>query len=426
MTENTTIVYLDCSSGISGDMTAAALLDLGADETVLRNALASLPIGGYQIRISRVHKSGIAACDFNVILDAEHENHDHDMAYLYGQPDHAHEHRAQSPHAHEHHSLAEITGILHRAQLTDRARDTAIRIFTILAQAEAQAHGTAIDKVHFHEVGAVDSIVDITAAAVCLDNLGITDVIIPALHEGTGTVRCQHGILPVPVPAVANIIQAHGIPLHITHAKGEYVTPTGAAIAAAVRTSGTLPESFTIQKTGIGAGKREQELPGLLRAMIITPQQKTAPDTDTIYKLETNLDDCTGEALGYVMEQLFAAGARDVQYMPVFMKKNRPAYLLTVLCQKDDIPAMESVIFAQTTTIGIRRVRMERTVLRRTLRTLHTPLGSVQVKECALPSAAGTRLYPEYESVAELCKKTGQPYQDVYACIVSEIAKQIP
>lgn len=437
-------LYLECYSGISGDMVTAALLDLGADEAVLRKALASLPLDGFSIKISRVKKSGLDACDFDVVLDAAHENHDHDMAYLYGDyHEHTHEHHhdheehhADAPHGHdhnahhhEHRGLHEILEILNRAELTDRARATAVRIFTILGKAEAKAHGATLETVHFHEVGAVDSIVDITAAAVCLDNLGIEDVIIPVLYEGTGSVRCAHGVLPIPVPAVANIAAAEHLNLHITGAKGEYVTPTGAAIAAAVRTSDQLPAEFTVAKIGLGAGKREQELPGLVRAMLIRPAGSAYAAQDVICKLESNIDDTTGEALGYVMERLLAAGARDVQYSPVYMKKNRPAYLLTVLCLEEDIPALEEIIFAETTTIGIRRVRMERSILKRRLRTVQTSLGEVQVKECEVPCCAEEELtgstekrcYPEYESVKEICRRTGRSYQNVTRQILHEL-----
>ena len=458
-------LYLECCSGISGDMVAAALLDLGADEAVLRRALASLPVSGFEVKISRVKKSGLDACDFDVVLDAAHENHDHDMAYLYGHTaahchehdhehchahehdhhhdhehtvgggipdaphDHHHDHEHDHHHHHEHRGLAEILDILNHADLTDRARATAVRIFTILGEAEAKAHGATLDTVHFHEVGAVDSIVDITAAAVCLDNLGVDEVIIPVLYEGVGTIRCAHGILPVPVPAVANIAAAEHLNLHITGAKGEYVTPTGAAIAAAIRTGETLPPEFTVQKIGLGAGKREQELPGFVRAMLIEPTGCSQTAQDTICKLETNLDDCTGEALGYVMERLMAAGARDVYYAPIYMKKNRPAYLLSVLCLQEDVPAMEQILFAETTTIGIRRIKMERCVLKRRLCTMQTSLGSVQVKECELPAdgngaAVKTRRYPEYESVKELCKNKGCTFQDAYRKILTEIEKE--
>ena len=205
-----------------------------------------------------------------------------------------------------------IRQIIAAADMTENARKISLDIFEILAQAEAKAHNVPAEEVHFHEVGAVDSIVDILSVAVCLDNLGITDVIVPVLYEGIGTIRCQHGILPVPVPAVTNIVQQCGLDLKITQVKGELVTPTGAAIVAAVRTGKTLPENFEIEKIGIGAGKRTYECPGILRAMLIrnTDSDQSSDDKDVIYKLETNIDDCSGEVLGFVMERLFEAGVQ--------------------------------------------------------------------------------------------------------------------
>lgn len=295
--------------------------------------------------------------------------------------------------------------------MTDRAKATALRIFDILARAEAKAHGKGLEEVHFHEVGAVDSIVDIAAAAVCLDDLDVTEVIVPRLCEGQGTVRCQHGILPIPVPAVANIVQMHGLTLQMTEVHGELVTPTGAAIVAAVRTRETLPEHFTIERIGMGGGKRNYERPSILRAMLI--REETAHKGQDIYKLETNIDDCTGEVLGHVMEILFERGAADVSYTPVFMKKNRPAYLLTVLCAGDKVKQMEEIIFRETTTIGIRRARMERTVLKREMETVRLPEGEIRVKKCILPDGT-VRRYPEYETVAALARETGRPLQDIW------------
>ncbi|MCR5785784.1 MAG: LarC family nickel insertion protein [Eubacterium sp.] len=279
-------LYLECYNGISGDMTVAALLDLGADKELLLEALNSLKISGYTTKITRVKKSGLCACDFDVILDED--NHDHDMEYLYGH-DHHHEHEnhehhnghhhghdhhhSDMPHEHHHHhehrGLKEITDIIEGGDLSKGARDLALKIFNILGKAESKAHGTDIENVHFHEVGAIDSIVDIVSVAVCMDNLGITDVIVPELYEGTGHVRCQHGLMPVPVPAVVNIAADAGLKLHITDREGELVTPTGAAIVAATITKDVLPESFRILKVGVGAGKRDYKIPPLLRAMII-------------------------------------------------------------------------------------------------------------------------------------------------------------
>lgn len=445
MTMEKKILYLECESGISGDMTVAALLDLGADQEALERALQSLPVDGFHTVVSRVKKAGLDMCDFDVVLNQAHENHDHDMEYLHGQESihpeehfhvhgegshtHGGAHTGEGPHthggahmeeahhvhgghAHEHRGLPEILHIIEHADLTERAKETASRIFRILAAAEAKAHGVPEDQVHFHEVGAVDSIVDIVAAAVCLDDLGITDVVVTRLNEGQGTIRCQHGILPVPVPAVMNIAEAHRLPLHVTETKGELVTPTGAAIVAAIRTGSRLPDVFTVEKMGMGAGKRSYDRPGMLRAMLIRDE---AEERDLIYKLETNIDDCTGESLGYAMDRLMEAGARDVHYTPVYMKKNRPAYQLNVICAGEDIDRMEEIIFRETTTIGIRRIPMERTVLRREMRTVQTPLGEAQVKVCTY---GGTeRYFPEYNSVTALCRAHGRSYQEVYQMI---------
>ena len=430
-------LYLECYSGISGDMTVAALLDLGADQRVLEDVLGSLPVQGFEIKVSRVKKSGIDACDFDVILDKEIDGHDHDMEYLHGQghedgtrhgqgheheqghddeSSHAHSHGHSHELSHHHRGMREICQIIEASKMTDGARRTALAIFEILAEAEAKAHNVPVEEVHFHEVGAVDSIVDILSVAVCLDNLGITEVIVPVLYEGTGTIRCQHGILPVPVPAVTNIVQQCGLELKITPVSGELVTPTGAAIVAAVRTSCKLPENFTIEKTGMGAGKRNYECSGILRAMLINTEVSDSDHSDHIYKLETNIDDCSGEILGFVMERLFEAGARDVHYTPVYMKKNRPAWLLTVICKEEDIQGMEALIFAETTSIGIRRVRMERTILPRKKIKVMIPFGEVEVKICGPEGAQ--KCYPEYESLAKICRKTGISYSEAYQMAV--------
>ena len=438
-------LYLECYTGISGDMMVAALLDLGADKNILDKALKSINLEGFNIKISRVLKNGIDACDFNVILDSTHENYDHDMEYLYGEKEkgkfhtdtikfdeHSHNwddenkhvHKKENfrcrshedKHIHEHRGLSEILNIIDNGDITNKAKRIASDIFTILAKAEAKAHGVDIEKVHFHEVGAIDSIVDIISVAVCLDNLDINEVIVPVLYEGKGFVRCQHGMLPIPVPAVSNIVADNKLQLHTTNTEGELITPTGAAIVASIITSNKLPERYSIKKIGLGAGKREYERPSILRAMIIEDESL---DSDLIYKLESNIDDCTGEALGFVMERLFECGARDVNYFPCYMKKNRPAYQLNVICRREDIETLENIIFHETTTIGIRRQPMERSVLKRELIKVQTSLGEVQVKVCNLPS--GKRVYPEYSSIVDICKSTGLSYQHVYDVIKREV-----
>ena len=298
-------LYFECNTGISGDMVVAALIDLGVDQEKLKTALNSLSLEGYSISVTDVERNGIRCCDFDVILDQD--NHDHDMQYLYGH-EHAHEHthsheehehshkhtpshdesahshdHEEHPHAahhghpghhHEHRHLSDIRNIIQGSGISEAAKATALNIFDILAAAEAKAHGTSSEHVHFHEVGAVDSIVDIVAAAVCLDELGIRDVIIPCICEGKGTVRCQHGILPVPVPAVVNIAEAHSLPLHIMDRRGEFITPTGAAIAAAIQTGNQLPDSFRILKTGLGSGKRSYDPPSIVRIMMIEQEEQ--------------------------------------------------------------------------------------------------------------------------------------------------------
>jgi uncharacterized protein (TIGR00299 family) protein len=418
-------LYLECYSGISGDMTVAALLDLGADREVLKESLKSLPVGGFRTEITRVKKSGLDACDFSVIL--EQDNHDHDMEYLHGSEktytghhehshevnhEHHHGHTHSHEHPHEHRGMKEITEIIQKSEMTARAKKMAMRVFDILAQAESKAHGVPVEEVHFHEVGAVDSIVDIAAIAICMDNLDISNVIVPVLYEGTGFIRCQHGQIPVPVPAVTHIAETHKLKLKITDIQGELVTPTGAAVVAAFRTSDRLPEDFTMLKTGIGAGKRQYRCPGILRAMLIR-ETTDLQIKDIIWKLETDMDDCGGEIMGHVMNLLMANGAREVHYTPIYTKKNRPAYTLTVICKESEREKLENLIFSETTTIGIRRVEMERTILQREIQKKDTPVGTAIVKACTLPDG-NIRYYPEYENVAELAERNQLSFRETY------------
>ena len=438
-------LYLDCSSGISGDMTVAALLDLGASEQRLREALSTLPAHGFDVAVTRVRKSGLDACDFDVRLDAAHENHDHDMAWLYGHLDasdhehahehehdhehahvheHEHEHSAEHDHAHEHHhhhhehrSLADVCAIIDASAMSEHAKELAHAVFGKLAEAEAKAHGATPETVMFHEVGAIDSIVDICSVAICLDDLDVTEVIVPSLAEGHGTIRCAHGIMPVPVPAVVNLCQAAGIALVPAPVTGELVTPTGAAIVAALRTGSALPASYAIERVGYGAGKRAYEsCSGVLRAVLIASAGSDDAgdgDRNTVTKLESDLDDCTGEALGRVIELLMAAGAREAHAIPIVMKKGRPGHQLEVICDGELAPALERIIFENTTTIGIRSMDMRRHALPRTPDNIETPYGRVSTKLVVMPDGH-VRAYPEYSSVIEACERTGASFQDVF------------
>ena len=443
-------LYLDCGSGISGDMFVAAMIDLGADPDALEKALDSLPADGFFVEISRVKKAGIDCCDFHVHLDDDCENHDHDMDYLYGnltlaagsgcscheesdrEEHHCHCHeeghdgeahhccRQGKDHHHTHRGLAEILPMIDACDMTETAKELARKIFRIIGEAEAKAHDVPLEEVHFHEVGALDSIVDVVAAAVTFDSLHIKEVIIPKLTEGTGTVRCRHGVMPVPVPATVNIISAYKIPMELTGAEGEYVTPTGAAIAAAISTSHQLPPSFVIKKAGLGAGKRAYtDRSGILRAFLIRGEDDEG--RDKVVKLETDIDDCSGEVLGYVMKKLFKAGAKDVHYAPIFMKKNRPAWELTVICREDKVEEMEKIIFTETTTIGIREYPLRRSILDREEKEVETVYGKAAVKQVTFRDM--TRAYPEYDTVKKLAKKNKVPFMDVFDA-VKEAAKK--
>ncbi|MEF2903362.1 MAG: nickel pincer cofactor biosynthesis protein LarC [Dialister invisus] len=443
-------LYLDCGSGISGDMFVAAMIDLGADPDALEKALDSLPADGFFVEISRVKKAGIDCCDFHVHLDDDCENHDHDMDYLYGnltlaagsgcscheesdrEEHHCHCHeeghdgeahhccRQGKDHHHTHRGLAEILPMIDACDMTETAKALARKIFRIIGEAEAKAHDLPLDKVHFHEVGALDSIVDVVAAAVTFDSLHIKEVIVPKLTEGTGTVRCRHGVMPVPVPATVNIVSAYKIPMELTGAKGEYVTPTGAAIAAAISTSHQLPPSFVIKKAGLGAGKRAcTDRSGILWAFLIQGEENEG--RDKVVKLETDIDDCSGEVLGYVMKKLFKAGAKDVHYAPIFMKKNRPAWELTVICKEDQVEALEQIIFTETTTIGIREYPLMRSILDREEKEVETVYGKAAVKQVTFRDM--TRAYPEYDTVKKLAKRNKVPFMDVFDA-VKEAAKE--
>lgn len=511
-------LYLECYSGISGDMTVGALLDLGAREEALREALEALPLKGYEIRIGRTKKCGIDACDFDVILEekeghehphehvhgAEHchsaeGGHTHDHEHLQGEPVYSHEHshgeHSHADHFHEEHDhmhapefhehahesgthfhnhshthgpeahachhdhvhrhYADIMHMLDEAPLKQEVRALAKKIFRIVGEAESQVHATPLEEVHFHETGAVDSIVDIVGAAACVVDLGITETYLSTIYEGQGHVWCQHGRIPVPAPAVAGIAAAEELDLAITNASGEMVTPTGAAIAAALRTKKGRPQSFVIRRIGMGAGKKDFPHANLLRAMIIEPAMNAQPagkaveettgsvntdgdaqksgssasekassdeTEDEIWVLETNLDDCTGEMMGLTMELLLAAGARDVNYTPIYMKKNRPACRLEVLCKEERVSALEEVIFHQTTAIGLRKRKEVRRILPRKKETVMTVYGEVELKICT--EAGNTYVYPEYDSIRRRVLETGRSYQEIYQKAVEEAWKK--
>ena len=379
------IAYLDCASGISGDMTLGALVDAGVDLAALQAGIDSLGLPSCKLVANEVKKKGFRATQVVV----EHE------------PEHAHRH------------LHHITAMIDGSNLTDRQRKLASDIFLRLAQAEAKVHGSTIEKVHFHEVGAVDSIADIVGAAIGWDLLGVDRIVASPIPTGTGFIQIAHGRCAIPAPATAELLR--GIPLAEFAPEGELTTPTGAAIVATLASGfGPLP-AMAIETIGLGAGQKEFDHANVLRLIVgEASDQASTVQTDKIVLLETNLDDTPGEHLGYCIEQLWKAGALDVALTPLQMKKNRPAVLLAVQCPQDRAESLEAVIFRETTTLGLRRQMVERRILPRRPINVETPLGTLRGTVATLPDGS-ERFAPEYESCRQVAEQTGSQLAEVYA-----------
>ena len=359
-------LYIECQAGIAGDMTVAALLDMEiCDKNTLFAMLDTLDIGKFTYKYEKTKRAGISAGYFEV--DAEEQ------------------------HAHRH--LSHITEIINNADMSQNAKNIAIKIFDILAQAESKAHGTTTEKVHFHEVGAVDSIVDILSTAFFIDKIKPDKIIFSPLYEGSGTVRCQHGTIPVPVPAVLNICETHNISMMITANKGEQITPTGAAIAAALADEfGSI--SGKIIASGYGAGKRNSEHANVVRAMIFEDEA-----SDTVTEIITAIDDSTGEELGFLTELLLNIGALDAYYTSVYMKKGRPGVELTVLVKTDPEPFIKA-IFKHSGAIGVRIRETKRIVMDRKTIKKQTQYGEVFVKESSYKDIKKNKI--EYQDIKKI------------------------
>ena len=413
------ILYFDCSAGISGDMTLGALIDLGADKNAFLTELEKLHLEGYEIAFETTQRNAITATHVNVILTGQEQAHDHTHIH-----EHIHDHGHTHEHDHEHHSHDHERGHFHRSfrdirqmiqnsELSKEVKDLSLRIFTRVARAEAKVHHKDVEEVQFHEVGAVDSIVDIVGSAILITMLKPDRICASVVQDGHGFVHCQHGMLSVPVPAVCEIFAESDALIRQIDVDTELVTPTGAAIISELADSfGTMPV-MTIDKIGWGAGTKILKIPNLLKVTL--GYQETVSDNyteqDEIMVLETNLDDCTGEMLGAAMEILMENGALDAFYTPIFMKKNRPAWCLTVLARPEDTEKMERLIFLHTTTIGIRRHLDQRRILKREKAVVPTAYGELQVKRVALED--GYRDYPEYESARKLAVETGKPLWEI-------------
>lgn len=380
--------YFDCFSGISGNMIIGAMLDAGLPPDYLRRELAGLSLGPYELIMQRVDKLGLSAFYFDV-------NVSH------------HEHRS-------HRNLSDILTLLEQSALAPTVKKTAERIFTRLAQAEAKIHNCRPDEVHFHEVGALDAIIDITGAALGLAYFGIEKVIVSPLHVGSGTIRCAHGVMPIPAPATAELLR--GLPIYSTEIKGELVTPTGAAVISALADqSGALPP-FASEAVGYGAGSWDLPIPNVLRLYIgeqTAYVQETGYDTDTSLIIESTIDDMNPQFYPYLMEKLFSAGAADVFFTPIIMKKNRPGILLSVTGSENNRETLLNIIFSESSTIGVRMYPVFRRKLNRSFATVETSSGPVKIKICASGDKI-KNIAPEWEDCRKLAYATGRPLKEIY------------
>jgi uncharacterized protein (TIGR00299 family) protein len=380
-------LYFDCFAGASGDMILGAMVAAGVAPDFLRAQLSLLPVGGFNISFETVNRSGLSA------------------TYA----------RVETAHEHKHRHLSDIKQIIAGSGLSDSVKQRAIQIFTRLAEAEARVHNEPVDHVHFHEVGALDAIVDVVGAAICFDALQIDRFISSPLHVGSGMVKMAHGQFPIPPPAVTELLKE--VPFYATEIKGELLTPTGAAIITTVCSEyGPIPEMKT-EATGYGAGTREyQDFPNVLRVLLGETEADGATD-ERLWMLETNLDDASPQIIGHVMDRVLELGALDCYFTPVQMKKNRPGVLLSVLCGRDDKDAVMKLLFTETTTLGIRSYEVARRALQRSMVQVETQYGPIDVKVAHLDGRVVNEM-PEFEQCRQAALKANVPLK-----IVEEAAR---
>jgi len=406
----TKLAYLECPTGIAGDMCLGAIVDAGVPLEYLIEKLKPLGIEQeYNLWAEPVHRNGQLATKVHVDLLADHHHHDHDS--------HKHHHGRHLP---------EIERLITAAELPLRAEAWSLAVFRQLAEAEGAVHGIAPQQVHFHEVGAVDAIVDIVGTSLGLDWLGIEQLYCSALPTGGGTIRAAHGCLAVPVPAVLKLWEMRGCPVYSNGIERELVTPTGAAIATTLATDFGSPPAMTIKRVGLGAGSRDLPIPNILRLWLgeVRGQASesiylddTSPSLETISVLETQIDDLNPQAIGYVFEALFAAGAVDVFTQSIGMKKSRPGILLSVICHPEQLMNCEAVLFRETTTLGIRRSTQQRAILQREIQQIETKYGIIRVKVAWMgkdEERAITNVQPEYEDCVHLARQHNLSWREVH------------
>ncbi len=386
-----TTLYFDCSSGISGDMTVGTLISLGVPREYIADNLKLLNLDGYELNVFTAERYSISAIKFDVLLQENDASRDH------GGHDHSHRH------------MSDIRCLIEKSDLNANVKTVSLGIFEVLVQAEAKIHGVEPDEVGLHEVGAVDSIIDIVSVAICIDYLKPDRIVFSPLSEGRGRIRTAHGMLPIPVPATLEIISKCRAVISFTDVNGEMITPTGAAIAAYLGdTIGAVCPAGVVQSTGYGAGTRDFGFPNVLRSMLIHTTEQSG---DKVLELRSSIDDSTGEQLAYAMVKLFELGVLDAYYTPIHMKKGRPAVELTVLCCPDDEDKVTNAIFRHTSTIGIRKTITDRIVMERSVKTIDTRYGKIELKVCTFGDIE--RSYMEFESAKKAAELAGVSIYDI-------------
>lgn len=412
------VLYFDCFSGISGDMTLGALLDLGVSQEHLIESLKALKLEGeYHFNIKKELKNGIMGTLVDVVLHSEehehHHHHEHDHEH-----DHEHEHHHHDEAAvahthnhnseHEHRSYKNIISMIEGSALNENIKKLSKKIFTVIGEAEGKIHGLPLEEVHFHEVGAVDSIVDIVGTAICIDAIKPDKIIFSKIPLSKGFVKCQHGMFPLPAPASLEILK--DVPVYFTDIKFELVTPTGAGIIKALADGYDDSGDMTIEKIGYGLGKKTYEKPNVLRAYLYEQKKKIS---NQIVEIDTNIDDMTGEQLGYVMELLLTAGALDVYFTPIYMKKNRPGVKLSVLCTPEKQQDLTQLLLSQTSTFGVRYKLMGRDILDREFTEIQLLNDIVRCK-IGMIDGKPIKIEPEYEDCKRIAKNNSLPIAEVF------------
>lgn len=462
------VLYLDCQSGISGDMTLSALIDLGADIAYISDELKKLPIDPFSLNVKQVDKRGISAKLLDLQFEEsesdghshehgeghshshshgeghthshEHSHghshsheHSHDHSHDHGHShthshshshshldEHGHEHaHDDGHHSHSHRKASTILGMIRDSSLAPRVKQRSLAVFGVIAEAEGKIHGMDPEEVHFHEVGGMDSIIDIIGVCLALESLGVDRIVSSPVPTGHGKIMIAHGLYPIPAPATAEILK--GVPLADFHVRGELTTPTGAAFVKALAGEyGQLP-ALAIENIGYGAGKKNFEHPNVIRAVLFNEEPAAAREKISV--LECQLDDTTGETLGYVMEKLLAEGALDVYYTPVAMKKSRPGTLITVLAKPEHAFKLEDILLRETSTFGVRKTEWTRRILERDFKAVDTAYGPVTVKVGMLEGEI-LKLSPEFEDVKRAAISHGVPLRDVFLEVQKEAGAQ--